>query len=199
MKIAIVVLAAGTSSRTGAKHKLLAEFGETSLIRRAVINATECHDASVIVVTGYRSEDIEAQIADLPVNIVRNNVYDSGISSSLSLGVATAEQKSPDGIMIALADMPEIRPADIEILVRAFSDAQGTSIVRATSRGVAGHPVIFPAPLYGRLKGLTGDKGAREIIEACGLPIINVDIGAAAVLDVDTAEAIAGAGGQLKS
>jgi molybdenum cofactor cytidylyltransferase len=197
MKVAIVILAAGKSSRTGVQHKLLAEFAGRSLIRRSVLSAAAFQNSPVVVVTGYRGEEIEAEIADLPVNIISNDAYGSGMASSLSLGVATSEQVAPDGIMIMLADMPEVKPSDIGKLVQAFFDAQGRSIVRATSGGMSGHPVIFPASLYADLKQLTGDKGARQIIEASGLAVINVDIGAGAILDVDTAESVAEAGGRL--
>lgn len=198
MKVAIVILAAGKSTRTGAEHKLLAEFGGTSLIRRSVLTAIASNNADIVVVTGHRTEDIEAQISDLPVKIVHNDLYTAGMSSSLSLGVAIAERYAPHGIMIALSDMPELTSSNLNVLFEAFRTTQGKSIVRAVSGSMPGHPVIFPASLYARLKMLTGDGGARDIIATCGLAIVTVDIGAAAVLDVDTAEAVTNAGGRWR-
>ena len=45
---------------------------------------------------------------------------------------------------------------------------------------------------------LEGDVGARHIIETSGLPVIDIDIGDAAHLDVDTPEAVLAAGGVLR-
>ncbi len=64
-----------------------------------------------IVVTGYRHLDIEEAICDLPVKVVHNAAFSSGIARSLALGVAAAEADQPDGIMIMLADMPAMPSA----------------------------------------------------------------------------------------
>lgn len=181
----------------GGAHKLLAEFDGLPLIRRSAITAASCESHSVIAVTGYRHAEIEAAIADLPVKIVRNAEFASGMAGSLALGVVAAEADRPNGIMILLADMPALTAADLDALIAAFRAHQGKSVVRAAAGGKPGHPVIFPRVLNARLKGQAGDKGAREIILTCGLPIIDVEIGGGALIDVDTPDAIRAAGGVL--
>ncbi|OWV72357.1 molybdopterin-guanine dinucleotide biosynthesis protein MobA [Rhizobium sp. R339] len=196
--VAIVILAAGQSSRMGGAHKLLAEFGGMPLIRRSAITASNCESHSVIVVTGYRHAEIEAAIADLPVKLVHNAEFSSGMARSLALGVAAAEADQPDGIMIMLADMPALTAPDLDALIAAFRSCGGRSIVRATAGGRLGNPVIFPRALYAALKSLTGDKGARELIKGSGLPIADIEIGDGALIDVDTPDAIEAAGGILR-
>jgi molybdenum cofactor cytidylyltransferase len=85
------------------------------------------------------------------------------------------------------------------LLLAAFRGAGGNAIVRAVSRGKRGNPVILPRAVYGEVMRLRGDVGARHIIEGSGIPIIDVDIGEAAHLDVDTPEAVVAAGGVLKA
>ena len=198
--VAIVILAAGQSSRMGmgGAHKLLAEFGGMPLIRRSAIAATNCESRYVFVVTGYRHAEIEAAIADLPVKPVHNAEFSSGMAGSLALGVAAAEADRPDGITIMLADMPALTVSDLDALIAAFRSCGGRSIVRATAGGRPGNPVIFPSALYAALKSLTGDKGARELIRSSGVPVTDIEIGDGALIDVDTPDAIEAAGGILR-
>jgi molybdenum cofactor cytidylyltransferase len=71
-------------------------------------------------------------------------------------------------------------------------------VVRSVSNGKRGNPIILPHLVYNAVRQLEGDVGARAIIETCGLPVIDVDIGMAAHLDVDTPEAVTAAGGILR-
>ena len=199
ISVTIVLLAAGRSSRMGADgaHKLLAEFGGMPLIRRSAITASSCESHSVIAVTGYRHAEIEAAIADLPVKIVRNPEYPSGMASSLALGVAATEADRPDGIMIMLADMPALTVSNLNALIEAFRACESKCIVRAAADGKPGNPVLFPSRLHAQLKSLTGDTGGREIVRTAGLPVIDVEIGESALIDVDTPDTVEAAGGVL--
>jgi molybdenum cofactor cytidylyltransferase len=94
--------------------------------------------------------------------------------------------------------MPGVTGADLDALISAFRAASGRAIVRAVSRGKRGNPVILPRALGDAVMRLEGDVGARHIIETSGLPVIDVDIGDAAHLDVDTPEAVVAAGGILR-
>jgi molybdenum cofactor cytidylyltransferase len=197
--VAIVLLAAGKASRMGAggPHKLLALFDDMPLVRRMAEAA--CRAAStVIVVTGHRQADIEAALAGLPIRTVYNAGYADGIASSIIAGFVDPSMVDIDGVLIMLADMPGIRASDLDALMAAFQAAGGGAIVRAVSGGKRGNPVILPRSLRPAVLELKGDVGARSIIENCGLPIIDVDIGAAAHVDVDTPEAVIAAGGILK-
>ena len=67
--------------------------------------------------------------------------------------------------------------------------------MRAVARGIPGNPVIFPRVEYERLCALGGDEGARKLIAASQLPVIDVEIGEGAAIDVDTPDQILAAGG----
>ncbi|CUX71053.1 MULTISPECIES: NTP transferase domain-containing protein [Agrobacterium] len=195
--VSVVVLAAGRSSRASPNgfHKLLAEFQGVSLIRRSTLIALGCQSHSITVVTGYMRAKIEAEIADLAVGVAHNEHYMSGMASSLHVGVAVAETSQPDGIMIMLADMPDLIVDDLDKLIAEFRRHLGQSVVRAVSQGVPGNPVIFPRYLFGPLKELVGDTGARSLIDLAAPLVAEVEIGNGALIDVDTLEQIVAAGG----
>lgn len=198
--VAVVVLAAGKASRMGegGAHKLLAEFDGEPLVRRAAKAALAANAAPVVVVTGHRGSEIVAALSGLDVTAVENRDYASGMASSLISGFSAAPARSADGVLVMLADMPGVTTGDLNLLIAAFRSASGRAIVRAVSRGKRGNPVILPRLLGDAVMRLEGDVGARHIIETSGLPVIDVDIGDAAHLDVDTPEAVLAAGGILK-
>lgn len=195
--VAIVLLAAGMATRMGPNGgpKLLAEFDGMPLVRRSAFAASNSHAESVIVVVGHRQDDIRKALSDLQLNIVANRDYASGMASSLVIGFASAEANGADGVLVMLADMPGVTSSDLNRLITAFQDGKGASIVRAVSQGKRGNPVILPRSLNNAVLRLKGDVGARYLIKASGLPVIEVEIGDAAQIDVDTPEAIIAAGG----
>ncbi|OED00753.1 NTP transferase domain-containing protein [Rhizobium sp. YK2] len=198
--VAVVILAAGKASRMGegGAHKLLAEFDGEPLVRRTAKTALGADPASVIVVTGHRRSEIEASLSGLDVTFIENPDYASGMASSLISGFAAPAAREADGVLVMLADMPGVKSANLDALIAAFREASGRAIVRAVSRGKRGNPVILPRTVGDAVMRLEGDVGARHIVETSGLPVIDVDIGDAAHLDVDTPEAVLAAGGILR-
>ena len=199
--VAAVLLAAGTSSRMGGgnKHKLLAEFDGIPLVVRTASAALASRAAGVIAVTGHGRDDIETALAKLPLHLCHNPAYRSGISGSLACGVSEAIERKADGVLVLLADMPNVSSSDINALIDAFVTAKGLSVVRATGTGKRGNPVIIPRKLYSEILALQGDVGAKHVVESPGLDVIDVDIGLSAHLDVDTPEALMAAGGTFES
>lgn len=199
VSVAALVLAAGRASRMGdGGHKLLAEFGGEPLARHATRAVLEGGSDRVTVVTGYRAEAIRDAVGDIGAHFIHNPDFASGMASSLAAGLDEPEIAGADGLLVMLADMPRITAADITRLIDAFRAEGGRAIIRSVSGGKRGNPVVLPRVLYPALRRLEGDVGARVIIETAGLPVIDVEIGEAAHLDVDTPEAVIAAGGILK-
>jgi molybdenum cofactor cytidylyltransferase len=198
-EVAAVLLAAGTASRIGGgRHKLLAEFDGVALVRRLAQAACDSDIADLVVVTGHRAAEIEAALAGLPAETAHNPDFATGMASSLIAGFASKAAAQADGILVMLADMPAVTAADLNVLIEAFRAAGGQAIVRAVAGGAPGNPVILPSVLRDAVMRLEGDVGARHLIDSAGLPVVEVEIGESARLDVDTVEAVAAAGGILK-
>ncbi|SFB38648.1 molybdenum cofactor cytidylyltransferase [Rhizobium sp. NFR07] len=199
--VGAVLLAAGQARRMGAggPHKLLAEFDGIPLVRRSAQVLLQSDLASVVAVTGYRRAEIEQALSGLDLlRIQFNSDYESGMASSLVCGFSDRDVVTHDGILVMLADMPAISAEQIAALVRAFRDEGGQSIVRSVFEGKRGNPIILPRSTYAAVLRLEGDIGARAIIESSGIPVVDVDIGPSAHIDVDTPEAVIAAGGVLK-
>lgn len=191
-----IMLAAGQSSRMGTGNKLLSTFDGEKLVSRTAARILASKAAGSIAVLGHQADEVSAALAGLDMQQIRNPDFGRGLSSSLKTGIQ-ALPPSASAVLVTLADMPEVTTADLDKLIEAFKAAEGKSIVRATHAGKRGNPVILPRALFGEVYGLEGDTGARQIVEAAPLEVIDIEIGQAASLDVDTPAALAAAGGVL--
>lgn len=163
-KIAILILAAGKSSRMGGRDKLLEDAGGTALLAR-VTQRAQATDLPVFVslpdVRGRRAMLINPGTATL----VPVPDRDEGMAASIRAG-ATALLQDNFAVMILPGDMPDLQTSDLLALARAFS-SHPNNILRATAAdGTPGHPVIFPADLLPALTAVAGDSGARSVIRA---------------------------------
>ncbi|MER9506431.1 molybdopterin-binding/glycosyltransferase family 2 protein [Mesorhizobium sp. M0579] len=197
LKVDIVLLAAGRSSRMGGPNKLLALFDGKPLVRRTVERALASKATSTVVVTGHQRERVHAALSGLDVIFADNPDFADGLSSSLKAGIARVGAEAA-GAMIVLGDMPGISSTDLDRLIEAFRRDGGRSVVRAAHDGRRGNPVLLPRALFGGIAHLEGDTGARHLVEAEGLDVIDVEIGDGASIDVDTREALEDAGGVLQ-
>ena len=195
--VAIVLLAAGRSRRAlaGGGHKLLAVFDGVPLVRRSACIATRSQASSTVVVTGDRKAEIEMALKGLDIGLAHNPDYSFGMAGSLIAGISAAQARQSDGVLVMLADMPAITSHHLDVLISCFQQEGGKVIVRATSGGLPGNPVVLPSRRYESIRRLRGAVGARKIIQVSGLKIIDIELGNAARLDVDTPEAVAAAGG----
>ncbi|TPN92471.1 molybdopterin-binding/glycosyltransferase family 2 protein [Mesorhizobium sp. B1-1-5] len=197
LKVDIVLLAAGRSSRMGGPNKLLALFDGEPLVRRTASRALASKAAATVVVTGHQRQRVRSALSGLGVRVADNPDFADGLASSLKAGIAKV---APDaaGAMIVLGDMPGVSSKDLDSLIDAFRSSDGRSVVRASHQGKQGNPVLLPRSLFAAVAQLEGDTGARHLVEAEGLDVIDVEIGQGASIDVDTREALEGAGGVLQ-
>ncbi|MBV6458858.1 MAG: Molybdenum cofactor cytidylyltransferase [Fimbriimonadaceae bacterium] len=170
-----IVPAAGLSTRYGAANKLLADWHGKPIVRWTVEALVSC-DLEVMVVSGHQSDLIvaavspgagEAEAGDwgARVKVAHNPDFAKGLGASIAWGVRAAG--TADGYLIALGDMPGIRPEVIEKMLGAFETAPPDSIlapVYSAEPDRLGHPILFGAAHRTRLLGLAGDEGARSII-----------------------------------
>lgn len=160
--IAGVVLAAGLSRRMG-QAKLLLTVGGRAIVRHAVEAVLAGGVDSVWVVTGPDVEPIEAALAGIDVEIVVNPAPEEGQGGSVRAGIA-ALPAAVDTALIALGDQPALAPSIIPALLAARR-ASSKPIVAPRYRDGQGNPVLFKREIFSELLRLTGDQGARPIIQ----------------------------------
>jgi len=189
-RVAAVVLAAGQSSRMGS-NKLLADVGGQPMIRRTVSALRQAADLT-IVVTGRDAGLIETALEGLPVSFVHNASFAEGLSTSLRAGIA-ALTPDTDAAVIALGDMPLVSPEVVRKLIAGFSPAEHRSICVPVFGGERGNPVLWGRQHFEALSALTGDRGARGLIDQLTDEVVEVAMADDAVLrDADTPEALEG-------
>ncbi len=185
--IAIVVLAAGASTRMGVPKQLLRVHGR-SLVRHAVEAALGSSCRPVIVVLGAHGEAVQSELEGLPVRIVRNENWSQGLSTSIRAGIAAlpSAPDSPEAIVLTLCDQPFVGADSIEALVAAYRST-GRPIVASQYGGTLGVPTLFSRALLPELLALEGDTGARQVIQAHASSVWPVPCPQGAV-DLDTPE-----------
>ena len=185
LRFGVVLLAAGASTRMGTPTQLLELAGQPLLVR-AVEAALASPAWPVVVVLGAHAEKIRPTLARLPVLTTENPAWAEGMASSIRAGVTTLQQFSRrlDAALIALCDQPAFSAATIAQLVAA-QRSTGRSIVAARYSGRHGAPAVFLREHFDTLIHLTGEEGARTLLNGDPGRVAAVDLPALAV-DLDT-------------
>ena len=192
-RIAAVVLAAGQSTRMGGPNKLTAEIGGKPLVRIAAEEALASRADPVIVVTGHDRERVEAALTGLDVRLVHNPDYAQGLGTSLKTGIAAVPGEA-DGVVVCLGDMPQVTAALIDRLIAAYDAEKGALVVAPTRDGNRGNPVLWSRRFFPDLMAITGDVGARHVLNNYSEAVVEVPVQeAGAFVDVDTPDALAAA------
>ncbi|HET9855907.1 MAG TPA: nucleotidyltransferase family protein [Methylomirabilota bacterium] len=181
--IAAVVLAAGLSRRMG-QAKLLLTVGGRAIIRYVVESVLAGGVDSVWVVTGPDVEPIETALGGIEVQYAVNPAPEEGQAGSVRTGIA-ALPPSVDSVLIALGDQPLLAPSIIPALLAARR-ASPKLIVAPRYRDGQGNPVVFKREIFPELLRLTGDQGARPIIQKEPTRVEWVELDLPMPADVDT-------------
>ncbi|MEJ2383792.1 MAG: nucleotidyltransferase family protein [Xanthomonadales bacterium] len=164
--LAVILLAAGPSSRLG-ESKQLVEFRGECLVRRAARLALGLEPERLIVVTGCEAQQVAARLENLPVETVFNRDWASGMGASIAAG-ARALSRSADGVLLMVCDQWQLRGADLDRLVERWRTQPQRIVLACWREGrafVTGPPVIFPTRLLQELKAIPPDRGARQVID----------------------------------
>ena len=190
-RLEAIVLAAGAGLRFGG-GKLTASWQGGLLIHGALAAAFAAPARTVTVVTGadpqvgpaaqaWANEQGEGD----RLRIVHADDHAEGMAASLRAGIA-ALPNDTSGAFVFLGDMPDIPVAILQPLADALS--AGAKAAAPVFNGKRGHPVLFGHDLFGALTALTGDAGARDVLDSLGAALALVQTRDPSVLfDVDTA------------
>jgi len=172
-----VVLAAGAGSRFGGLKQVLPWQG-TPLVAHVADQALACADVERVAVTlGAGADRVSAALAGRPILPVPVRDWADGQSRSVRAGLAALQAEFGGSLAAALfllADQPGVSPALLEALV-ARHRATLAPIVAPRFAGRRGNPVLFDRHTFPEFDGLSGDVGARPILQAHANEIAWVD------------------------
>ncbi len=151
MRIACLVLAAGSSSRMAPRNKLLEPIGGEKMVRRVAATAIASGAEPVIVVTGHEAAAVAGALRGLDVTIVANPDYADGLSTSLRAGLR-ALPAGIDGALILLGDMPEVEASVLTSLMAAFTGE--SAICVPVRHGRSGNPVLWGRSYFAEMMRL---------------------------------------------
>lgn len=185
MNTGIIILAAGNSSRLGSPKQLLYYQG-SSLLQRTVAAAETTAYEPVVLVLGAHADQILEQHPDLKINIIINDSWEKGISSSIAAGLLKMLELEADtkNVVIAVADQPFIRPEIFRELVEE-SQRSRKNIVASKYAETIGTPALFNEIYFDELIALNGNTGAKPILQkyAADVATIPFELGH---IDIDT-------------
>jgi molybdenum cofactor cytidylyltransferase len=161
-----LVLAAGSGTRFGG-GKLLAAWGPGVLLQGALAAAFAAPARSVTVVIGADAPAVAeaARQFDPRALIVHAADHAEGMAASLRAGVASLPDDS-DGVFVFLGDMPRVPTAVLQAMANAL--LAGALAAAPVYQGRRGNPVLLDRILFPQLLALTGDAGARGVLQGLG-------------------------------
>lgn len=180
MTAGILLCAGGSTRFIDASNKLLAPFQGRPLVAWALGHVGGAKFDEIIVVVG--PIDLREVLAEEVV--VQNREWASGVASSLRAGVAEAERRGHDVVVVGLGDQPLVPPSAWVAVAEAESPIAVANL--------AGHrtPPVRLARAVWPLLPISGDVGARELIRA--RPELVREVACEGhYLDIDTAEDLA--------
>ena len=183
--MAAIVLAAGLSRRMG-RPKLLLDLQGKPVIRHTVERVIAADFASVLVVVGPEHEALRRALDGLAVRFVVNPTPEAGQSSSVRAGIEAVPAEATT-VLIALGDQPGLS-LDVISRLRQAIDAPGKRIAAPRYADGLGNPVLFAAAVFPELLTLSGDRGARSVVEKDPARLAIVDVAAPMPSDLDTPE-----------
>lgn len=185
-----ILLAAGASTRLGYPKQLLQLDCET-LLHRAARLAYETGLSPINVVLGSKASELQPELRDLPVYVLINEDWQSGMASSLRLGLQALPLATTHA-MVLVCDQVGLCVSQLGQLLQT-SSMHPQSIVASSYSGSSGVPAIFPAAFFPELRMIQGDRGARDLLRRHHDNVLPLTFPQGAH-DIDTAEDVQQAG-----
>lgn len=185
--LALLILAAGSSSRMKTSKQLLLIDGEP-LLRRTVREAIDSALGNVVVVLGSNVRAHQEVLNGLPVAVKVNEHWQNGMGSSLKAGVRHIQNQYPlvNGIIVMVCDQPFLTANHLNNLVEAHR-VSGKPIVASSYVGTSGVPCFFDADFIPDMLELGDEEGAKKLIKEYSKDVVFVNFPKGEV-DLDTPE-----------
>lgn len=165
-KVAILLLAAGNSSRLGQPKQLL-KWKSSNLLQHAIDTVKKVQSDSVILVLGANYQEIISEINTNSIHVVNNKTWQKGLGNSIAVGVNYIKKVIPEteAILISLADQPLITETYLSKMISEFNIEKKQIIATAYKNNRLGVPALFDKEYFEELMQLNNDEGAKHIIK----------------------------------
>jgi molybdenum cofactor cytidylyltransferase len=186
--IAILIPAAGASRRLGSPKQLL-KWGDSTLLSHAIETAEELDQKEIVVVLGAYYNLIIPEIDSSSIQILKNEDWKNGLGSSIAVGVEYLQNCNDDydAVLIILPDQPLITPLYLKAMIEKFRGGKNQIIASTYGNGKHGVPALFDKKYFKKLRVLTDDRGAQELIKQSAKFVTSIDI-TPVISDIDTEE-----------
>ena len=187
LRIGLLILAAGASTRLGQPKQLLTIQGKPLIQHTAAVAiASGCHPIGIVL--GAYADTIEPYLTTLNCHIFDNKDWSTGMASSIRCGVRNILRIAPelDAIVLMVCDQPFVSPSLIRQLIIKYSISK-YPIVASNYAGILGVPALFHQTFFPNLEALQGDVGAKVIIREFSSYCLSVPFTEGSI-DLDTPE-----------
>lgn len=171
-KIALAVLAAGSSTRLGQPKQLLDVDGQPLLTRTLDAGRRSALEPKLLVL-GHAADRIRALVTTRGYQMIENSQAHTGQASSL-LAASRNLPDDVDGVVVALGDQPLVPPGLLDRLANNFDPAVDVAVRPEYADG-PGNPLLLGRALFAELHGLSGDVGARDVLRAYAARVRTID------------------------
>jgi molybdenum cofactor cytidylyltransferase len=183
LNVVAILLAAGSATRFGSDKLLHALPHEVPIAVQSARHLKAAFPERVLAVVRPDATRLRELLEKEDCRIVVCEKAAQGMGESLACAVRAAGPA--DGYVVALADMPFIRPSSVAAVREAL--LKGAALAAPYFRARRGHPVGISSKFRAQLATLRGDEGARQLLAAHASEIVKVPVGDPAVLrDIDT-------------
>jgi molybdenum cofactor cytidylyltransferase len=186
-EVAILILAAGASSRMGQSKQLLPVNGEP-LLKRITRAASSVKEGNVFVVLGSEEMAHRKVIGDIPVETIVAPNWMEGIGGTLKTGLRHIIHSRPsiEALIVLVCDQPYVSGEYLEKLIDAYRSTNSTIVVSRYANTV-GVPVLFSNAHFDELLKLENKQRGKEVIEKNSKFVTQIDFPEGAI-DLDTRE-----------
>lgn len=185
-KIGAIILAGGYSSRALAFKPLL-PIGKMTVIERGIENFQRAGIDNIIVVLGYRADELIPVLEHLQVRYVVNVNYHTGMFSSILTGIQSL-QPDLEAFFLLPADMPLIKSQTFTTLHRMYQKT-GADIIYPVFQGMRGHPPLISMRLSPAILAYVDPGGLRCFLNCHEKNAHEVEVFDEGIMrDIDTPE-----------
>jgi CTP:molybdopterin cytidylyltransferase MocA len=185
-RVVAILLAGGESSRMGTPKPLL-EWGGSTLVEYQIAQLREAGADKVIVVLGYRADEVLPHVHRAGAHAIINELYAEGRASS----VRVAAGALPEDIgAVVLLNVDQPRPAWVTSRLLDEHRRERALITVPIFEGKRGHPVVFDARLGPELREVReATEGLRAVMQSRAAEVLEVPFDTpVVVLDMNVRE-----------